>query len=122
MMTAAAYGRLGNDPKRLETASGKLMVVASMAVTLSMRDDETTLWLGLVAFGKSAEALNRQKKGDLISVSGRCQMNVWGTGDEKHEQLQVVVDSVVSAKAVRPGGRVPAGKQREPEFDDAMSF
>jgi len=34
MMTAAIYGRLGQDPKRLDTSSGKLMVVASMAVTL----------------------------------------------------------------------------------------
>ena len=123
MMTAAIYGRLGQDPKRLDTSSGKLMVVASMAVTLPMRDEECTQWISLVAFGKSAEALNRQSKGgDLISVSGRCQINAWGEGDGRKEQLQLVVDTVVSAKSVRPGGRKPHGKQRAEDFDDDLAF
>jgi single-stranded DNA-binding protein len=59
MMTAAIYGRLGADPKRLETSNGKLMVVGSMAVTLPMMDEEHSSWIGLVEFGKSAEAVNR---------------------------------------------------------------
>lgn len=120
MMAAAVYGRLGNDPKRLETSSGKLMVVGSMAVTLPMRDEEHTTWIGLVAFGKAAETLNRQEKGDLISVSGRCQMNVWNDGAK--QQMQVVVDSIVSARSVRPGGRAPEGKQKAEDFDDDLAF
>jgi single-stranded DNA-binding protein len=119
MMTAAIYGRLGGDPKRLETNSGKLMVVGSMAVTLPMRDEEHTTWMGLVAFGKAAEALNRQEKGDLVSVSGRCQMNIWNDGAK--QQMQVV-DSIVSAGSIRPGGRAPAGKQKAEDFDDDLAF
>jgi len=108
-MQAAAYGRIGNDPRRIETRSGKAMATTSIAVNVGENDDPP-LWVGVVAFGAVADVLLRHAKGDLISVSGRVQRNAWTTSSgEKREQLQIVADSVVSSRTVRPSG----GKRRE---------
>lgn len=107
MIQIAAYGRLGADPKSIQTKSGKAMAVGSLAVAITDRnEDSEPLWLGLVAFGRRADDLMRHKKGDLLSASGTIQRNSWTdrqTG-EVCEQLQVIADSLVSARTVRPGG------------------
>lgn len=109
MMQLAAYGRLGVTPTQRDTSTGNVMATATMAVDMATARDEGAppLWLGLVAFGRQAEELLRHKKGDLISVAGRAQRSRWtdrSTGEQR-EQLQVVADSVLSARTVRPGGR-----------------
>lgn len=114
MMQASAYGRLGGDPRRIETRTEKTMAVGSLAVDVHDgrgEADAAPLWLGIVAFGRVADDLLRHVKGDLLSVSGRLQRNVWTdrkTG-EVREQLQVVADALVSARTVRPGG----GRKRQ---------
>lgn len=126
MMQIAAYGRLGQDPREITTSTGKAMAVASIAVTLTGRGgEEYTEWLGVVTFGKVAEALLRHSKGDLISASGRAQRDVYTTSSgERREQLQLVCDAIVSARTVRPsGGRrkseTTGDGSREPADDDA---
>lgn len=107
MMLVSAYGRLGQDPRSIETKSGKPMCVTSMAVELQDKDGEShTQWLNVVGFGKSADLLSKQKKGDLASISGRCQINRWTNGDgQEQEQLSVIVDSIISSRVVRPSGK-----------------
>ena len=109
MMQISAYGRLGKDPKAIETQSGKAMTTASLAVRLDLRADGETLdgtqWLQLVAFGKQAEALARHRQGDLISVYGHCQLSRYETREgETRESLAVIVDALLSARSTRPGG------------------
>jgi len=106
----AAHGRLTSDTKNIPTSTGTVMAGASLAVELSTgRDREPeTEFVGVIAFGKVAELLLRQKKGELISVSGRVQLNCYESKGEQRRQLQIVCDSVVSARSVRPGG----GKKR----------
>ena len=101
MMFANAIGRLGREPKSIETKTGTPMSVASLAVDLSDRDGEFhTQWLNLVGFGKCADLLAAHKKGDRVSVSGRCQINRW-TNDEGQPQVQlsIVADSVISGRS-----------------------
>lgn len=100
---AAVYGRLGRDPEQRTSAAGKVWASASMAVQAG--DDDAAMWFGVVAFGKVAETLCRHAKGDPIGVSGRLQMNRWTDREGKeHERLQIVADSIVSARTVRPSG------------------
>lgn len=102
---AAVYGRLGGDPVKRTSASGKDWATATLAVNLGDDDEGQPQWFGVVAFGRTAEALCRHTKGDLLSVSGRLKLNRWqGQDGGEREQLQVVADAVVSAKSVRPGG------------------
>ena len=106
----AVHGRLGRDPRPIETGNGKPMTVASVAVTLDAREGgetgEATLWLDVLAFGRVADDLARHAKGDTVSVAGRLQLSRFtsSTTGEARENWQCVADSVMSARTVRPGG------------------
>jgi single stranded DNA-binding protein len=106
----AVYGRLGQDPQQRQSQSGNPWATASIAVSLGDCDDDGTQWFGVVAFGKVAEILAKHRKGDLIGVFGRLKLNRWrDQSGQDREQLQVIADTVISAKSVRPGG----GRRRE---------
>lgn len=111
-MTAqiAAYGRLGADPVQRASQAGKPWATASLAVQIAEGDDAAPHWFQLVAFGRMAELLARHAKGDLVSVAGRLQLNRWQDRDgASHERLQIVADTLISARSARPRG----GKRRE---------
>lgn len=114
-MTAqiSAYGRLVADPNTRTTGKGTNMAMARLAVSLpcnAAEDGQATFWLGVLAFGKQADALARHVKGDLVSVVGNMQLNQWTGQDGGTQQgYQVIADSVLSARTVRPGGK--AGQQ-----------
>lgn len=66
--------------------------------------------MGVIAFGKQADALAKHRKGDLVSVAGNMELNQWTGQDGGTQQCyQVIADSVLSARTVRPGGK--AGQQ-----------
>ncbi|MFB9085802.1 single-stranded DNA-binding protein [Erwinia tracheiphila] len=125
-MTAqiAAYGRLVADVQSKTTSNGNAMTFGRMVVSLpchNTENGEAPFWLGVVAFGKQAEALARHGKGELISVSGTMQINQWTAKDGSTlSGYQVVADSVVSAKAVRPG-RSTASKHSAPNQGETGS-
>ena len=110
-MTAqiSAHGRLVADPQTRTTNSGGSMTMGRLAVALpchAAEGGEVTFWLGVVAFGKQAYALAGHVKGDLVSVAGAMQVNQWTGKDGGTQQgYQVVADSVISARTVRPGGK-----------------
>ena len=107
-----------------------------MAVDLECRergkDTETQAeWFDVLAFGRSAETLAKHEKGDLVSVAGRLQLSAWTTSTgETRRQFQLVADSVVSARAVRPSGGRKAGtvdadqtaQAAPPDLDDEIPF
>lgn len=114
-MQAAVYGRVGQEPRSIDTKSGKAMAVTSIAVAIDDHD-APPLWVGVVAFGRVAEDLLRHAKGDLVSVSGRVQRNSWTSpSGEKREQLQVVADALVSSRTVRPSG---GGRRRDDDHQN----
>ncbi|EHK9947302.1 single-stranded DNA-binding protein [Escherichia coli] len=122
-MTAqiAAYGRLVDDPQVKQTSKGTPMTLARMAVPLpcSQADDGTaTLWLSVMAFGKQADFLAKHQKGDVASVSGVMQISQWtGQNGETRQGWQVIADSVISARSVRPGGK----KGQQGQATDALN-
>lgn len=102
---AAVYGRLGGEPVMRQSASGTNWATASLAVQLDESEGSAATWIGVRAFGRDADVLVKHNKGDCISVSGRFQLSRWrGNDGEEREQFQIVADSIVSAKSVRPGG------------------
>lgn len=107
----ALHARLGGDPVQRQSQSGNAWATASLAANLDQeQSDSPPQWFGLVAFGKVAETLCRHAKGDLVSVSGRLQMNRYRDREgNDREQLQIVADTVISARSVRPGGRRQGG-------------
>lgn len=118
-MTAAisCYGRLGGDPRSIQTKTGNAMTVATLAVDVGEEMDAPPLWFGIVAFGTVAETLLRHAKGDLLSASGRLQRRTFtGRDGEEREQLQVLCDCIISARSVRPGGRKRAAAKPKGEM------
>lgn len=106
-MTAqiAAYGRLGADPVQRQSQAGKAWATASIAVTLAEDSDAPPQWFGVVAFARTAETLCRHAKGDLVSISGRLQLNRYRDRDgNDRQQMQVIADTVISARTVRQAG------------------
>ena len=106
MIHASIYGRLGADPVERETRNGKTMVTASLAVSAGRPDaDEETQWFNLIAFGRAAEALARHVKGDLVACMGALYRNRYTARDgQEREGWSLTVESIVSARTVRPGG------------------
>ena len=127
-MMISAHGRLGQDPRPIETKSGTAMAVVSIAVNVPVGqgNDTATQWLGLVALGRLADQLLRHNRGDMVNVAGNVQVNRWtGKDGGEYEQLQVVVDSLLSARTTRPGGRKRNEQgvgSAQPEFDDEIPF
>ena len=109
MTQLAGYGRLGKDPVRRMTKSGDLMVTASLALDVDRLTDDrkpAPWWLNLVAFGAQAESLERHETGEMISVTGPLERSYWvDQSGEVQESWGVVVESLVSARTVRPGHR-----------------
>ncbi len=103
------------------------MAAASIAVAVG-EHDAPPLWISILAFGRVAEDLLRLQKGDMVSASGRIQRSSWTASDgEKREQLQIVADSLISSRTVRPpgGGRKHSGVARQeqlPELNDQIPF
>ena len=130
MMTLSAYGRLGRDPKPITTRTGTAMAVASLAVTVSLREDgetvDATQWVNITAFGKVADDLARHSKGEMLSVIGRAQLNRYRPQDgATRDDLGIVADSLMSARTSRPSGKRTTSSASsasppaaEPEFND----
>jgi single-stranded DNA-binding protein len=111
MLHASLYGRLGKDAQAIATKSGRPMTVASVAVDVSPRDGEATLWVRVVAFGTAAEALAKHAKGDALSAMGRLELSQWrGDDGAERETWQSIAEHLISARTVRPRG----GKTADP--------
>lgn len=79
----------------------------------------------MLCFGRAAETLARHRKGDLVSLAGRVSMNRWiGKDGGEREQLQVIADTAISARTVRPGvaRKKKDVQQDDAPFDDPVSF
>ena len=130
MIRASVYGRLGADPVERETRNGKSMVTASLAVSAGRPDaDEETQWFNLIAFGRAAKDLARHIKGDLVACMGTLTKNRYTARDgQEREGWSLTVESIVSARTVRPSGgrkRTEAAKAAPPSagaFDDQIPW
>ncbi len=108
MIAASVYGRLGADPVERQTRNGKAMVTVSLAVSAGRPDaDEETVWFSLAAVGRAAETLARHAKGDLLAAMGPLHRTRFtGRDGQERQGWSLTVESVVSARTVRPtGGR-----------------
>jgi single stranded DNA-binding protein len=126
MNTLILSGRLGRDPKEIQTRSGKAMCTCAVAMKLPAGEDEHTEWVNLIGFGQQAEHLARHKKGDNVFAMGRLELNKWTSRDgEEKQSFQVVIDQLRSVKPRPKGEKTKAQQQGEhisAQFDDAIPF
>ena len=77
--------------------------------------------MGLVAFGTRADRLTEQRKGDALTIYGRLQMRRWESDGEAREQLQVVVETILSARTVARQVSGPTSRQGTPHVSATRS-
>jgi len=76
MNTVNLVGRLGKDPEKIETKSGKQIVKFSIATNDGYGDNKKTNWHNCVCFGKTGEIIAKYvSKGDNLAVSGTLDYN-----------------------------------------------
>lgn len=119
-MTAqiSAYGRLVADPQTRTTGKGTNMAMVRLAVSLpcnAAEDGEATFWLGVIAFGKQADALAKHRKGELVSVAGNMQINQWTGQDGGTQQGFRSLRTVYSAPE-RYAQEVKRGSRDKPQM------
>ncbi|MEI8305474.1 MAG: single-stranded DNA-binding protein [Chloroflexales bacterium] len=112
-------GNLGSDPESRFSATGTLIVTASIAVHSSYKQGEAwkerTDWFRLVAFGEAGEALGRFGKGERIQVTGRLQSSEY---TDREGQRRTSVEVVVLRSAPAPLPRKAAAEaEAEPEAE-----
>ncbi|MDQ3777205.1 MAG: single-stranded DNA-binding protein [Pseudomonadota bacterium] len=114
--TIQFYGRLCRPPEQRTTAAGKPMTTGTMVVDLG-RDAEAPEWFSLVAFGTIAEALAKHAKDDMVAISGRLTKSSWKSRDGvQRTGFSVLVDSIQSARTVRPAKAPKAGHEQPAEL------
>ena len=88
-------GRLTRDIQLSYTPSQTAVADFGMAVNKKYKDKETTLFVDCVAFGKSAENLNKYVgKGDSLLISGELQFESWTAQDgSKRSKHKIMVQS-----------------------------
>jgi single-strand DNA-binding protein len=115
-------GNLGSDPEARYSASGSLVVTASIAVHSSYKASEEwkerTDWFRLVAFGEAGEALGRFGKGERVQVTGRLQASEYSDREgQRRSSVELVV--LRSEPAPLPRKAADAVPAAEPEAEVA---
>ena len=89
-------GRLGKDPESKATQNGTHVSNFTLATDDGYGDNKKTNWHNIVAFGKTADAVNSYLgKGSLVSVVGQVQYRSWDKKDgTKGYMTEVVADQV----------------------------
>lgn len=88
-------GRLGKDPEIRQTAGNKTVAGFSLAVTDGWGHNQTTMWVNVETWEKTAEAVGRLLvKGSRAIVTGRLKEDTWESNGEKKSRFKVVAEKV----------------------------
>ena len=88
-------GNLTRDPEVRYSQSGTAVAKFGMAINRKFKDQESTCFVDITAFGKQAEVLEQYvKKGSPLMVEGRLEFSQWEdkNGGGKRSKLEVVVE------------------------------
>lgn len=94
-------GRLTRDPEQRSTAGGTYISSFGLASSRKYKQDgvqkEETLFIDIVAFGRTAEIVaDYTKKGHLVYIGGRLKLDTWqdkNTGQNR-SKISVVAENV----------------------------
>lgn len=108
-----ALGNLGRDPEIRVSQSGKTVARFSLAVARRLKRDggDNTDWFNCVAFGKTAEFVEKYlHKGSKVVVDAEVQNNNYEKDGVMHYGTSMVINSVEfaeSKKAAEENGSAP---------------
>lgn len=117
-------GRLGRDPELKYMPSGDAAVNISIAVGKSWKDKnsgekkESTTWVPVAFFGKTAEIIGQYcKKGSQVMVTGEFSVRKWQDKDGKDQYHTEIRGNSIQLLGGKPegagGGQAAAPAQRQ---------
>jgi single-strand DNA-binding protein len=103
--TVALTGRLGSDLELKRTKNDTAVTSANIAVECGFGESKQTIWVGLVFWGKTAEAASKYLgKGKKIAVSGRLSQDEYEDKDgKKVTKTRVTVENWTFAESDKGG-------------------
>ena len=117
-------GRCGKDPEIRMTQKGTAVASVTLAVDRDYSADQNkeTDWIDVVAFGKTAEFVEKYfSKGQMAVVSGRLQIRNWEDKEgNKRRSAEILADHVYfgEGKKERAETYEPQGEFNEITDDD----
>ena len=117
-------GRCGKDPEIRMTQKGTAVASVTLAVDRDYSADQNkeTDWIDVVAFGKTAEFVEKYfSKGQIAIVTGRLQIRKWEDKDgNKRRSAEILADHVYfgEGKKDRAETSEPQGEFNEITDDD----
>ena len=117
-------GRCGKDPEIRMTQKGTSVASVTLAVDRDYSADQNkeTDWIDVVAFGKTAEFVEKYfSKGQIAIVTGRLQIRKWEDKDgNKRRSAEILADHVYfgEGKKDRAETYEPQGEFNEITDDD----
>ncbi len=121
-------GNLGKDPETRQTDSGLTVSNFSLAVNESYGGKTSTVWVKVVAWGKTAELVGKYvARGQTILVDGRLGTKAWDKDGETREDWFVTADRVTFLSAPKETKRsAPVEKETvhigTPPIDEDIPF
>ncbi len=117
-------GRLGRDPERRYTPSGKPYTIFSLAVDRRWRTSEgerrvTTDWFTVEAYGRLGEICEQYlSKGRLVYIEGRLRVfTLEGEGQSRRRIVRIVARNMQMLDR-RPEEEVPEEVEEEPAEEE----
>ena len=112
-------GRLGRNPDLKYTPNGKAVVNLSIANSRGYGEKQTTTWMDVTAWGKSAEFVaEKVKKGDEVIVQGFLEQQRW-TDKEGVEKSRTIINTVFGkVDALRAPKKIEERDDSETESGD----
>lgn len=114
-------GSCGKDPEIRMTQKGTSVASVTLAVDRDYSADQNkeTDWIDVVAFGKTAEFVEKYfSKGQMAVVTGRLQIRNWEDKEgNKRRSAEILADHVYFGEAKRD-----KTTQGEPQYDPQGGF
>ena len=119
MNSITIAGRVGRDSELRTTSSGTSVASFPVASSRKYNGEETTTWFECTLWGKQAEVLSQYiKKGGIVTVSGRCDLDVFQKNDgTTGAKIKVNVNDVAlqGGKSDNEGQAVQQPQQQAPQ-------
>ena len=102
---AILVGRLGKDPEKRTTPSGKTVCRFTMATDSGFGEKRVTDWHSIVCFDRQADFVsNYLRKGSLVYVEGRISYNSYEKDGQKRTFTEIVANTVQSLSGRNDSG------------------
>lgn len=102
-------GRLGRDPERRATPSGKSVCTFTIATDTGYGDSKKTDWHTVAVFGKTAEnCVKFLHKGSLAYVDGRIYYDTYEKDGVRHTATKIIANTVMVIAPSKDTAKAPA--------------